>query len=56
LIKNESDLQKIWTEEKYKDPCTEYNIPNYLAYIYFYYKHDPKTAAEYYKVASAIED
>ena len=56
LIKNENDLNKIWTEDKYKNPCREYNIPNYLAYIYFYYKHDPKTAADYYKVASAIED
>lgn len=56
LIKKEDNLQKIWTEEKYKNPCREYTIPNYLAYIYYYYKHDPKKAAEYYKVASAIED
>lgn len=56
LIKNEDNLQKIWTEDKFKNPCSEYNIPNYLAYIYFYYKHDPATASTYYKVASAIED
>ncbi len=56
LIKNEDDLQKIWTEDKYKDPCKEYDIPNYLAYIYYYYKKDPKTAAVYYKVASAVND
>jgi hypothetical protein len=56
LIKNEDNLQKIWVDEKYKNPCSEYNIPYYLAYIYYYYKNDPKNAADYYKIASAIED
>lgn len=56
LIKNEDDLQKILTEEKFKNPCSNYKIPNYLAYIYYYYKNDPASAAEYYKVASAVED
>lgn len=56
LIKAEDNLQKIWTEEKFKNPCSEYNIPYYLAYVYYYYKNDPKNAADYYKVASAIED
>lgn len=56
LIKNEDNLQKIWTDEKYKNPCSEYNIPYYLAYVYYYYKNDPKNAATYYKVASAIDD
>ncbi|MFK7780380.1 MAG: hypothetical protein QM490_04475 [Candidatus Gracilibacteria bacterium] len=56
LIKNEDNLQKIWTEEKFKDPCSEYNIPYYLAYVYYYYKNDPGNAADYYKIASAIED
>lgn len=56
LIKSEDNLQKIWTEDKYKNPCRDYNIPNYLAYSYYYYKNDPKSAAQYYKVASAIED
>ncbi|MDP2091249.1 MAG: hypothetical protein Q8K30_06665 [Candidatus Gracilibacteria bacterium] len=56
LIKNEDDLQKIWTDEKYKNPCKSYNVPSYLAYIYYYYNHDPQTAALYYKVASAVDD
>ncbi len=56
LIKNENNLQKIWTEEKYKNPCSEFKIPYYLAYIYYQYKKDPATAAIYYKVTSAIED
>jgi len=54
LIQNENNLEKIWTEDKYADPCTKYNIPYYLAYIYYYYKKDPATAWQYYKIASAI--
>jgi len=56
LIKAENDLQKIWSQDKFKNPCSEYNIPYYLAYVYYYYMNDPKNAADYYKVASAIED
>jgi hypothetical protein len=56
LIKSEFDLQKLWSSEKYRNPCKEYTIPYYLAYIYYYYKKDPLTAASYYKVASANED
>jgi hypothetical protein len=56
LIKQEDDLEKIWNDEKYKNPCKQFMIPYYLAYIYYYYKHEPKTAANYYKIASAVED
>lgn len=55
-IRDENNLQKIWTDEAYKNPCSEYNIPYFLAYVYFYYKQMPEEAAYYYKVASAIED
>ena len=56
LIKNENDLRKIWTQKKYLNPCKDYEIPYYLAYIYHFYKKDPKTAATYYKIASANEN
>jgi hypothetical protein len=56
LIKAENNLIKIWSEDKYKNPCKNYDISNYLAYIYFYYKNDPSEASNYYKIASAIED
>lgn len=56
LIKNQSVLSEIWTNEKYKNPCSEYKIPFYLAYVYYYYKNDPTEAAKYYKITSAIED
>lgn len=56
LIKKEFDLVKIWSEEKYKNPCKSYKVPFYLAYIYYFYKNDPINSAFYYKVASANED
>jgi len=56
LIKKQKDLRKIWTEKKYKNPCKDSQIPYYLAYIYYYYKHQPSIASDYYKIASANED
>ncbi len=56
LIKKENNLIKIWTEDKYANPCKNYEIPNYLAYNYFYYKKQPAIASEYYKIASAVRD
>lgn len=56
LIKKQDDLQKIWTDEKYKDPCMSYEIPYYLAYIYYFHLQDPSSASDYYKIASANTD
>ena len=56
LIKEENNLIKIWSEEKYKNPCKSYDIPNYLAYIYFYYKNQPIEASNYYKISSTIDN
>jgi len=56
LIKKEDDLLKIWKDEKYANPCKDYIIPYYLAYIYYFYLHDPLNASLYYKVASANRD
>ena len=56
LISNEDNLQLLWSEEKYKNPCKVFNIPYYLGYIYYFYKNDPLEASKYYKVASANED
>lgn len=55
LIEEEFNLYKIWTEEKYKNPCKSYKIPYYLAFTYYQYKNDPINAAKYYKIASAVE-
>ena len=55
-IKKQDDLQKIWTDEKYKNPCKTYEVPYYLAYIYYFYLKDPKKASDYYKIASANSD
>jgi len=57
LIKNQDDLRKIWTEEAYKNPCGKnYEIPYYLAFVYYYYLHDPINSSLYYKIASAHTD
>lgn len=56
LIIQEDDLQKIWSEKKYENPCTNYKIPYFLAYIYYFHLKDPKTASDYYKIASANSD
>lgn len=56
LIKNEEDLNKIWSEDKFKNPCQTYEIPFHLAYVYYFHLKDPKTASDYYKIASAHDD
>lgn len=56
LINNEADLYKIWNDPEFKNPCLDYKIPYYLAYIYYYYDNNPIEAAKYYKIASAVED
>lgn len=55
-IEAETNLKNIWSNPSYKNPCKSYNIPYYLAYIYYFYSHDPATAAKYYKIASANDD
>jgi len=55
-IKKEDNLQKIWTDKKYKNPCKTYEIPYYLAYVYYFYLHDNLKASDYYKIASANSD
>lgn len=56
LILKEDNLQKIWTLDKYKNPCRNYEIPYYLAYIYYFHLQDPIKASDYYKIASANEN
>lgn len=56
LIKKEPDLKKIWTEEKYSNPCQDPIIPYYLAYIYYWTYHDWAKSSEYYKITSANKD
>lgn len=55
-IKKEDNLTKIWSEEKYENPCKSYQIPFYLAFIYYFYKNDPINASIYYKISSANKD
>lgn len=54
--KNEYDLKKLWTDESYKNSCSDPMIPYYLAYIYYWNLHDGAKASEYYRVASTNLD
>jgi hypothetical protein len=56
MIKQEEDLNKVWTEEKYSNPCKSYQIPFYLAYVYYFHRNDPINSSLYYKVSSANKD
>ncbi|EKE29202.1 MAG: hypothetical protein ACD_2C00208G0003 [uncultured bacterium (gcode 4)] len=55
-IKKEFDLKKLWTSAEYKNPCSEPNIPYYLAYTYYWSKYDWARSSEYYRVTSANEN
>ncbi|MCP4523213.1 MAG: hypothetical protein GY828_03260, partial [Candidatus Gracilibacteria bacterium] len=52
----EPNLNTIWETESLQNPCKNYKIPYYLAYIYYYYKKDPSKASDYYKITSANKD
>jgi len=50
------NFQELKTNNKFRNPCKTYKIPYNLAFIYFFYKKDPKTASYYYRVAYANDD
>jgi hypothetical protein len=54
-IANEYDLQKIWSDPEFANPCSNDMIPYSLAFVYYFYLDKPLEAAKYYKVSSAIE-
>lgn len=56
LIKEESNLLKLWENDELKNPCKVYSIPYFLAYINYFYNKDPIEASLYYKIASMNED
>ena len=56
LIDKEFDLEKLWSDPQYKNPCQSDLIPFSLAFVYYFYLNQPLEAAKYYKVSSAIDD
>lgn len=56
LIKNETNLEKIWSDSRYKNPCKSFDIPFWLWFIYYYYLNNPKESSLYYKIASANDN
>lgn len=55
-IKKEDDLDKIWNDKSYKNPCASFQIPFWQAFVYYFYLKDTLEASNYYKVASAQDD
>ncbi|MDR2640586.1 MAG: hypothetical protein LBC61_04675 [Candidatus Peribacteria bacterium] len=56
LVDQEDDLMKLWNDSRYENSCLSYQVPFYLAYVYWFYKNDPTTSAKYYKIASTSKD
>lgn len=56
LVDQEDDLTKLWNDSRYENSCLSYQVPFYLAYVYWFYKNDPTTSAKYYKIASTSKD
>lgn len=56
LIKQEFNLNELWNNEKYKNSCLSFDVPYYLAYVYYFYLNNPIEASNYYKIASAQND
>ena len=54
--KNENNLSKLWTDESYKNACSDPMIPYYLAYIYYWNLHDGVKSSEYYRIAATNDD
>lgn len=55
-IKKENDLIKLSTDDLYKNPCSDFMIPYYMGYVYYWSLHNPVKSSEYYKIASANTD
>lgn len=56
LIKKEEDLEKIWSQDIYKNPCKTSQIAFGQAFLYYFYLKNPIESANFYKIASANED
>lgn len=55
LIEKEDNLEKLFFDEKYKNPCRDYQIAYNLAFIYYFYLKDYKNSEKFYKVASVTD-
>lgn len=55
LIEKEDNLEKLFTEKKYKNPCKNSDVVYNLAFIYYFYLKDFKNAVKYYKVTSVTD-
>lgn len=56
LIKQENNLEKIWNDKIYKNPCKTSNIAFWQAFLYYFYLKNPQESAYFYKIAAAHDD
>ncbi|MDP5038886.1 MAG: hypothetical protein NWP80_00390 [Candidatus Gracilibacteria bacterium] len=56
FIDNEQNLEILWNEENYKNPCLSYEIPFGQGFLEFFYMKNSKEAGKYYKIASMNEE
>ncbi len=56
LILKENNLQKIWSEEQFKNPCKSFEVPFNQRFLNYYYLKDSKEAANFYKISSVNEN
>lgn len=54
--RNEYNIAKLWTDDTYKNACSDPMIPYYLAYVYYWNLHDAAKSSEYYRIASTNTD
>ena len=55
-ILNQQDLNKIWTNIEYKNPCKSSSISFNQWFLCYYYLKDYMWASDFYKIASAWDD
>lgn len=55
LIEKEENLENLFYDEKFKNPCKEGSIVYNLAFVYYHYLKDFENAVKYYKVASVTD-
>lgn len=56
LIKNQDNLQEIWSNPIYKNPCKTSDLAFWQWFLYYFYLKQPKDSADFYKIASANDD
>lgn len=55
LIDKQDNLEELFSNPSYKNPCKNFDIPYNLAFIYYFYLKDYKNSVKFYKIASVTD-